>query len=75
MPRKNSIHVVPQNGRWGIKQSGLSKSLGSFDRKSDAIKTARNVSRALHSELFIHKKNGEIGSRDSHGNDPFPPRG
>jgi hypothetical protein len=25
--------------------------------------------------LFIHGRNGQIRGRDSHGNDPFPPKG
>lgn len=46
-----------------------------FDMQSDAIAAARQISRNQHSELFIHGRNGQIRERDSHGNDPFPPRG
>ena len=42
---------------------------------AEAISIARTISQNQGSELFIHNMNGQISSRDSHGNDPFPPRG
>lgn len=68
-------HVVPANGRWGIKGEGNSKLTSTFDRQSDAIAAARQITRNQNSELFIHGRNGQIRARDSHGNDPYPPRG
>ena len=43
--------------------------------KREAIDAAREVSRNQGTELFIHGRDGRIQSRDSHGGDPFPPRG
>ena len=74
MAGKNQ-HVVPSNGRWGIKGEGNSRMTAFFDRQSDAIAAARQISRNQGSELFVHGRNGQIRSRDSHGNDPFPPKG
>lgn len=68
-------HVVPAGDKWGIKGEGNSKYAQLFDRQSDAIDAARNISRNQQSELFIHDSHGRIRERDSHGNDPFPPRG
>lgn len=68
-------HVVPTNGRWGVKGEGNSRMTSTFDRQSDAIAVARQISRNQGSELFIHGRNGQIRERDSHGKDPFPPRG
>lgn len=68
-------HVVPVEGRWGIRGEGNSRLTSTFDRQSDAIAAARQISRNQHSELFIHGRNGQIRERDSHGKDPFPPRG
>lgn len=71
-----SHHVVPNpDGGWDIKRSGAERASGHFDRKSDAIDKAREISQNQNSELFIHGKDGKIQQRDSHGNDPFPPRG
>ena len=75
MPAKSS-HVVPNSkGGWDIKQSGGKRSSGHFARKADAIKRARQISRNQKTELVIHNRNGRISKKDSHGNDPFPPRG
>lgn len=68
-------HVVPVDNRWGIKGEGNTRYTSIFDKQSDAIATARQISRNQQSELFIHGRNGQIRERDSHGNDPFPPRG
>ncbi|MBI1927705.1 DUF2188 domain-containing protein [Candidatus Poribacteria bacterium] len=71
-----SIHVVPNpNGGWDIKQSGGQRSSGHFDRKQDAVDRAREISRNQKTELVIHNKDGKISPKDSHGNDPHPPKG
>ena len=68
-------HVVPAGDKSGIKGEGTSRLTSTFDRQSDAIATVRQISKTQHSELFIHGRNGQIRERDSHGKDPFPPRG
>lgn len=68
-------HVVPVDNRWGVKGEGNTRYTSIFDKQSDAIAAARQISRNQQSELFIHSRNGQIRERDSHGNDPFPPRG
>jgi uncharacterized protein YdaT len=75
MPNK-STHVVPNSyGGWDIKQSGGQRSSGHFDKKQDAVDRAREISKNQETELVIHNKDGQIGKKDSHGNDPFPPPG
>lgn len=68
-------HVVPANGKWGIKGEGNTRLTALYDRQSDAISAARQISKNQHSELFIHGTDGRIRERDSHDHDPFPPRG
>ena len=68
-------HVVPSNGKWGVRGEGNSRLTALFDKQSEAIKAARQISRNQQSELFIHGADGRIRERDSNGNDPFPPRG
>lgn len=71
-----TTHVVPDgDGGWNVKQGGAERSSAKFPTKQPAINRAREISRNLGSELFIHNKNGRIGSKDSHGKDPFPPIG
>ncbi|MBY4678719.1 DUF2188 domain-containing protein [Marinobacterium arenosum] len=71
-----STHVVPNpDGGWDIQQSGGQRSSGHFDRKQDAVDRAREISQNQGTELVIHNKDGQISGKDSHGNDPFPPKG
>ena len=69
-------HVVP-NGKsgWCVKTDKAEKASRCFSNKKDAIDYAREVSRKHGTELIIHNKNGKIAQKDSHGNDPFPPKG
>ena len=71
-----STHVVPNpKGGWDIKQDGAQRASAPFDNKQDAISKAREISKNQKTELVIHNKDGKISRKDSHGNDPFPPRG
>jgi hypothetical protein len=68
-------HVVPVDGEWGVRAQGSSRLTSVFDTQGEAIDSARDIARNQHSELFIHGRNGQIRERDSHGNDPYPPKG
>lgn len=71
-----STHVVPgKGGGWDIKQSGAQRSSGHFDKKQGAVERAREISSNQRTELIIHNKDGKISHKDSHGGDPFPPKG
>ena len=68
-------HVVPVGDKWGVIGEGNSRLTSIFGKQAEAIAAARKISKNQHSELFIHNRNGKIRGRDSHGNDPFPPKG
>lgn len=68
-------HVVPQGEKWAVKGAGNQKATRITETKKEATAIARQISKNQGSELFIHGKDGKIQSRDSHGNDPFPPKG
>ena len=69
-------HVVPNpKGGWDVKRGGADRASSHHDTKRDAIDRGREISRNQNTELRIHNKDGKIGQSDSHGNDPFPPRG
>jgi len=70
-----SHHVVPSSGGgWNVKRGGASRASAHFDTKQEAINRGREISRNQGTELRIHKLDGKIGSCDSHGNDPCPPK-
>ncbi|MFA8451189.1 MAG: DUF2188 domain-containing protein [Bacteroidales bacterium] len=74
---KKSFHVLPNSdkGGWDSKVGGASRASKHFDKKQDAIDYSREQSKKNSGELLIHNKDGKIGQKNSHGNDPFPPKG
>lgn len=73
MSRRNQ-HVVPHHGEWAVRAEGSNRVTSTHDTQREAIDRAREISRHQESELFIHGRDGRIRARDSHGNDPFPPK-
>lgn len=73
--RKNQ-HVTPHpNGGWQVKGEGNTRATVRTTTQKDAIDIARGIARNQDSELVIHRRDGRIREKDSHGKDPFPPRG
>ncbi|WP_425452645.1 DUF2188 domain-containing protein [Edaphovirga cremea] len=54
---------------------GNSRVTSTHRTQQEAIDAARPISRNQGGELVIHRPNGQIRDKDSHGKDPFPPRG
>ncbi len=76
MAKQDTHHVVPnQDGGWDVKRGGGQKASHHTDTKAEAERIARDISKNQGSELVIHGKDGKIQSKDSHGNDPYPPKG
>ena len=71
MARKTH-YVVPNSDRggWEVKRGGASKASKHFDGKKDAEQYGREVSKNQRTEFVIHGRRS-----DSHGNDPYPPKG
>ncbi len=75
MARKEH-HIVPNpNGGWDVKRENADRSSGHFDTKEEAIREGREISRNQGTEFVIHNMDGRISESDSHGNDPYPPKG
>ena len=68
-------HVVPHGDGWAVKGEGNTRATKVTSTKKEATDAARQISRNQGSELIIHNRDGRISSRDSHGHDPFPPKG
>ena len=72
----NTHHVVPNpKGGWDVKRGGAPHAISHHDTKQEAIDRARVISRNQETELKIHNLDGTISGSDSHGNDPYPPKG
>ena len=69
-------HVTPHpGGGWQVKGAGNIKATARTTTQGKAIEIARTISRNQSSELVIHRPNGQIREKDSHGKDSFPPKG
>ncbi|QGY47764.1 DUF2188 domain-containing protein [Maribellus comscasis] len=68
-------HVVPHNGKWGVKGAGNNRITKSAETQSDAMKIAKEIAKNQKSEMIVHRPNGQIREKNSYGNDPFPPKG
>lgn len=75
MTSNRDQHVVPRDGDWAVKGAGADRATAIYQTKQETVDRARGIARNQGTELFIHGKDGKIQSRDSHGKDPFPPRG
>lgn len=72
---KRNQHVVPHPDGWAVKPAGGERASSVHSTQREAIDQGRSIAQNQGSELFIHGRNGQIRERDSHGNDPFPPKG
>jgi hypothetical protein len=69
-------HVVPNpNGGWDVKRNGSPTAIFHTNTKQAAVNQGRILSKAESTEFIIHGKDGRIQRSDSHGNDPYPPKG
>ena len=72
---KKNIHVVKHDQGWAYRREGSERVSKTAETQKQAIDIAREVSRKERGELFIHRPNGQIRDRDSHGNDPRKSKG
>ncbi|MGJ3523755.1 DUF2188 domain-containing protein [Nitratidesulfovibrio sp. D1] len=63
------------DGGWQVKRDGNERASHRTNTQAEAIGIAREISRNQETELQIHRRNGQIRESDSHGKDPYPPKG
>ena len=69
-------HVTPHpGGGWQVKGAGNSRATLRTSTQADAIKAARQIAKNQNTELVIHRPDGRVRDKDSHGHDPYPPKG
>lgn len=70
--RKPPVHTVPSGNGWANKQGGTEVS--NHRTKAPAATEGRRQAKRDQTEHVIHKTNGQIGEKNSYGNDPCPPK-
>lgn len=72
----DNIHVMPHpDGGWQVKVEGNERASARTTTQREGIDIARPMSQDRGVELVIHRPNGQIREKDSHGKDRYPPRG
>jgi hypothetical protein len=75
MAKPKQHHVVPSpTGGWNVKKAGAERASKHFETKDPAEAWGRSRSQREGTELVIHRRDGTIERKDSHGRDPMPPR-
>jgi hypothetical protein len=62
------VHVVPDGDGWKIEHDGTD--VDTFGTQAEAIAAGRSVAEDEQCELVVHRQEGQIRAKDSHGNDP-----
>lgn len=71
---KNQWVSPRDSGKWGVHGEGNQRDTKLFDNQKSAWDYAKGIAKNQHSEVIVQGRNGRIRSKDSYGNDPFPPR-
>ena len=75
MANNKQIHSVHRPDGWGNLSAGASKVSKIYPTKVEAQAAGRQTAINQKAEHIVHNLNGQIGSRNSYGNDPHPPKG
>ncbi len=70
-----NVWVVRRGGKYAVTEECTGFVLTPPISQQLAIRIARLIARANRSELIVQARSGRIRIKDSHGVDPFPPRG
>ncbi len=75
MKKSPPVHVISNpRGGWSVKKEGADRASKITPTQKEAITVARTISKSEKTELVIHKKDGTIQRKDSHGPDKNPPK-
>jgi uncharacterized protein YdaT len=67
-------HVVRRDQQWAVRGENNQKDTSHHPTQREAIEHATEIAKNQHSEVVIHRPNGQIRDKDSYGNDSCPPK-
>jgi len=72
MSERKRVWVSPDgDGGWNVKTQGASRAAANFEDKADAIDKAKEIAKnAPLGQIIIQKRNGEIATEHTYGQDP-----
>jgi Uncharacterized protein conserved in bacteria (DUF2188) len=71
--RGGGVHTTPSGTGWANQIGG--EVISEHRTKERAVEVGRSEARQRETEHTIHKRNGQIGEKNSYGNDPKKTRG
>ncbi len=72
---KGNQHVTPRGGLWTVTGAGNSRATAIVSTQRKAIQIAKPIASNQRGKVIIHRRNNQIRSRNSYGNDPFTSKG
>lgn len=75
MSDKPNVWIVKDGEGWAVKREGAGRASSRHDTQKEALDAGRPAAIRDQVELLWQGKDGKIKGRNSHGNDPHPPKG
>lgn len=73
---QDNVNVMPHpDGGWQVKTDNAKRAIVRTHTQREGINRARPIARSKGAELVIRRPDGRIREKDSHGRDPYPPKG
>jgi hypothetical protein len=73
MSKKPNIWITPHKNGWAVKREGAKRSSVVTVTKQEAEKIGHELGKKERVEVITQRSDGRIQSRESYGNDPYPP--
>jgi hypothetical protein len=67
-------HVVKRDDGWAVRGEKNTKDTSHHNTQKEAEQAAKVIAQNQKAEVIIHGRDGKIRDKDSHGNDPCPPK-
>lgn len=74
MSKKPNIWITPHKNGWAVKREGAKRSSVVKVTKQEAEKVGHELGKKEGVEVITQRSDGRIQSRESYGNDPYPPK-
>jgi hypothetical protein len=69
-------HISPDSrGSWKVKKEGAERASRVFDKKEDAIRHGREMSKSHGIDLYVHRRDGTVESKASYRSEELSPSG
>jgi uncharacterized protein YdaT len=60
------LHVLPRKKGWAIKKEKAERASSVFEKKNEAVSSAREIAKKNNGSLIVHRKTGTIQSKISY---------